>query len=115
MLSIFSSLFTSKKEQYKQVHLLSPEEFKIAISHKNIQLLDVRTPKEYKTSHIKNATNANYFNSKKFQSVCQSLDNTKPVYLYCRSGNRSQKASKILVKMGFKNIYDLQGGYLAWQ
>ncbi|VAV83833.1 hypothetical protein MNBD_BACTEROID02-1730, partial [hydrothermal vent metagenome] len=36
-------------------------------------------------------------------------------YLYCRSGGRSRKAAKILAEMGFKEIYDLKGGYMAWE
>lgn len=38
-----------------------------------------------------------------------------PVYVICRSGNRSAQASQILVSKGFSNIHNVQGGLLAWQ
>ena len=49
-----------------------------------------------------------------FREKIQELDRDKPVYLYCRSGNRSGKASKIMDELGFKEIVDLKGGYKAW-
>jgi rhodanese-related sulfurtransferase len=42
------------------------------------------------------------------------LDKKKPVAVYCRSGMRSANAANILKEMGFKKIYNLDGGYLAW-
>jgi rhodanese-related sulfurtransferase len=43
------------------------------------------------------------------------LDKEIPIYLYCRSGGRSNKAARQLISLGFKEIYDLQGGYLGWK
>lgn len=40
---------------------------------------------------------------------------TTPIMLYCRSGQRSALAAKTLIDMGFKNVYSLQGGFLAGQ
>jgi rhodanese-related sulfurtransferase len=44
-----------------------------------------------------------------------SLNKNKPVAIYCRSGRRSASALIILKEMGFKDIYDLEGGFLNWQ
>lgn len=45
----------------------------------------------------------------------KKLDPSKAVYLYCRSGNRSGKAAKLLVSLGFNEVYDLRGGYASWR
>lgn len=89
-------------------------DFKEAISHKNIQLVDVRTPSEYKSGHIKGAKNIDVFSSQ-FKEKIKLLDKSKPTYLYCRSGKRSQTALKTMLNQGFENIYDLKGGYMTWE
>ena len=107
------SLFGSNP-QYDNIKKVDVATFKKGLKHKNSQLVDVRTPGEYQQGHIKKAILINIF-SRDFKEKVQQLDPEKPVYLYCRSGGRSTRASKILAKMGFKDIYDLKGGYLAWR
>ena len=75
-----------------------------------VQVVDVRTPGEFNTGHFENAVNLDFY-SPDFSTQLDKLDKTKPVYLYCRSGNRSGKAAKMLVDKGFGEIYDLKGGY----
>lgn len=98
------------KEVYKIVDVVT---FKNELSNNDIQLVDVRTPKEFQEGHIENAILIDY-KSEDFSKKIQELDKDKPVYLYCRSGNRSGKASLILIASGFEEIIDLEGGYLAW-
>ena len=43
------------------------------------------------------------------------LDRDRPVMVFCRSGIRSLRASRMLEEMGFTRIFDLEGGFLAWQ
>jgi rhodanese-related sulfurtransferase len=43
------------------------------------------------------------------------LDKNKPVLVYCAAGGRSASAAKDLKKAGFKKVYDLEGGYDAWE
>ena len=74
----------------------------------------VRTPKEFNESHIEGAVNVDFYQEDVLNSFFKSLDNTKPVYIYCRSGNRSRKTSDKLIDKGFIEIYDLKGGYLNW-
>ncbi|MCH7524052.1 MAG: rhodanese-like domain-containing protein [Bacteroidetes bacterium] len=83
------------------------------VSNSDIQLVDVRTPKEYNDGHIENAKLIDFL-SEDFKIKIQELEKEKPIYLYCRSGRRSGKASKILTDLGFAEIVDLKGGYLAW-
>lgn len=77
------------------------------------QLLDVRTPGEFAGGHISNAKNADW-NGSDFNTQVANLDKEKPVFVYCLSGGRSKKAASHLKDLGFKNIIELNGGYLAW-
>jgi rhodanese-related sulfurtransferase len=113
-MSFFKSLFGSPSTQGENVKVLSPSEFKTGLNQKNILLIDVRTQVEYKSGHIKKSINVDFFQQGKFKSTIESLDKSKDVYVYCRSGQRSRKAAKMIADMGFSNVFDLQGGYLAW-
>ena len=109
-----SSIENETIEEKAIIQLLEPTDFKSAIADSNVQLLDVRTLEEYEEGHIENATRID-FNSEDFKANVQKLDKSKPVYLYCRSGGRSAKASALMAELGFTEIYDLQGGFLAWE
>ncbi len=80
----------------------------------NAQILDVRTPEEYATGHIENSDNVNWL-SDSFVLRTDKYDKTKPVFVYCKSGGRSIKASNKLAELGFTNIYNLDGGMLKWE
>ncbi len=79
----------------------------------NALLLDVRTPQEFEERHLANALNVNV-NGDDFEGQIDKLDKSKTVFVYCLSGARSTTAAGILAKKGFKNIYNLEGGILAW-
>jgi len=81
---------------------------------KNIQLIDVRTPLEYQKGFIGDAINANIYTSD-FSKAVTKLDKTKPIYLYCHKGGRSNSAAKKLVELGFTEVYDFKGGWKAWR
>lgn len=76
-------------------------------------LLDVRTPKEFAEGHIDGAINIDYFDPN-FKAEVEKLDKSKPVYIYCRSGGRSSKAMLIMKDSGFTSLYNLLGGFIAW-
>lgn len=81
----------------------------------SIQLLDVRTPEEYNTGHIKNALQADWTDKKEFSRRIAFIDKNKPVYVYCLSGGRSGAAAKEMRTMGYKKVYELTGGINAWK
>lgn len=111
---LFSILLSSCTAQSKTS--LSAEEFEKAISTKeNIQVLDVRTPGEFFSGHIKNALQANWNDPKEFERRIAFMDKNKPVYIYCLSGGRSAAAAQKLRKMGYENVYELSGGTNAWK
>ena len=78
-------------------------------NNSNAQLIDVRTVNEFNNGFINNAENIVY--DANFKNKLEALDKTEPVMVYCKSGGRSAKASKILEAEGFKIVYDLDGGY----
>ncbi len=78
-----------------------------------LQILDVRTPEEWEGGIIKGALKINFFDADFLKKTTAILDKDKIVYVYCRSGNRSRKACKILVKNGYK-VCNVLGGYKAW-
>lgn len=102
-----------RKGQYKE---LSGEKYNHYLNSNQVNLIDVRTPKEYRKSHIDGAVNASYFN-KGFKAKIDSLrlDPSLPTLIYCETQHRSLFAAKILHKKGFKNIIDLDKGMLRWR
>jgi thioredoxin len=80
----------------------------------NEQIVDVRTPEEFAAGHMQGAQNIDWKNSD-FSINVGALDKTKPVLVYCQSGNRSQEAAEYLAKNGFTAVYELDGGYAAWE
>ena len=99
-------------QQEPTVSVVDKVTFKELISE-GIPLVDVRRPEEFEAGHIKKAKNINFLADDFIKNIIE-LDTTKPLLIYCRSGKRSGRASKIMDSLGFKKIYDLKGGYLNW-
>ncbi|MHB8297412.1 MAG: rhodanese-like domain-containing protein [Dermatophilaceae bacterium] len=76
--------------------------------------LDVRTPAEYSTGHLPGAVNTD-FDAPNFRKQLEALDKDKSYFVYGQSGNRSSKATELMHSLGFKHVYDIQGGITAWQ
>ena len=114
--SIFSMSLFGCKDSFEKENVIniSPEDLFEKLQSDTIQLIDVRTPKEFKVGFIKTAKNINYFSSA-FSSEIDVLDKEKPIYIYCRSGKRSEKSIKIFQESGFTQIYNLEGGLLNWK
>jgi len=106
--------FSSCAQETKQHQLISQQEF-AKILTKEIQLLDVRTPQEYKQGYIEGAILINFFDSDFVTKVSSRFDKNKPLYIYCAVGGRSNKAAKKLIADGFDSIYDLKGGFTKWK
>lgn len=77
-------------------------------------LIDVRTIEEYNGGHIEFAKNID-FNGSNFESEIAKIDKEKTIFIYCLSGGRSSAAVSFLEKKGYKNIFELEGGMLAWR
>ena len=82
---------------------------------KKVQLLDVRTKKEWKEGHLEGAVRADIKAEGFTDQVKKVVDSSKPVLVYCRSGRRSARAAKEMEALGYKTVYDLKGGITAWK
>jgi rhodanese-related sulfurtransferase len=115
LLKAFVLLFVSGTAAAQNKTNVTPAEFEKGLQAKGVQLLDVRRPEEYKEGHLKGATLANWQDEKQFQAQAAKLDKSKPVYVYCLAGVRGDKAATWLVKNGFTNVVNLDGGIKAWK
>ena len=111
---MLSALSLFSCQQAPGIKTVGVEEFEQIIQDDAVQLLDVRTPEEYAEGHIKGFTmidvNADTF----ADLVDEMLVKDQPVAVYCRGGRRSLVAADILIKKGFKTIYNLEKGYTSW-
>ena len=106
------AVITGKAIAYEDV---SAEEFAKLLKEKDIFLLDVRTPQEYqKDGHIKGA-NLIPIQLFRYLYLGGVGIKDKKVLVYCRSGNRSVAASKMLDSWGVKKVYNLKGGIKEWK
>lgn len=88
-------------------------DFSNKINEPGVVTLDVRTPSEFAEGYIEGAINID-FQSGNFEVEIATLDRDATYAVYCRSGNRSGKAVKIMHDAGFHNVYNLEGGVIDW-
>ena len=85
-------------------------------SEKRLQLIDIRTMGEYNSGHLKNSSLINYYNPNFAKNIeAAGYNKSLPVYIYCRSGNRSGRAIKMFKRLGFKHIINLVYGINDWK
>lgn len=74
--------------------------------------LDVRTPEEYASGHIRGAK---LVPLQELEKRVAEVPRDRQVYVYCHSGRRSAKAASLLAAKGYTNIENVSGGMVAWQ
>jgi rhodanese-related sulfurtransferase/rubrerythrin len=97
-----------------EVTQLTPGEIKAILDQDKkgeFLLLDVRQPEEYQADHIPGAT---LIPLGELEARHGELDRNRKIIAYCRSGPRSMAAAIALCDLGFKGLYHLDGGILAW-
>ena len=85
--------------------------------HENAVIMDVRTPVEYEMSHITGSVNVNV-QDESFEDMVVALDPNKTYIVHCTKNpadGRSSRALETLKSLGFKHLYSLEGGYVAWK
>lgn len=93
---------------------VSASGFEKEIKTDSVQLLDVRTPREYAEGHIDGAINLNV-QSEDFRRMAEKeLSKDSTVLVYCRSGRRSLTAAEILAELGYR-VINLKGGIMEWK
>ena len=79
----------------------------------DVTVIDVRTPEEFAEGHIEGATMIDFYTDT-FADQIAALDPGGAYLLYCRSGNRSGQAAALMDQLGFEQVYDLDGGVIAF-
>jgi len=82
------------------------------LGSEDMHLVDVREPVEFAGGRI---DGAKLMPLGDIESRHKELDHSKPIYVICRTGNRSGKAQQKLKALGFENVINVQGGFNAWQ
>ena len=98
-----------KKPQY-----IEPKKWNEFILNKDLAIIDVRKPIEFKLGTFKNAINPNVKNFRQFPDFFKKLKKNKKIAMFCTGGIRCEKAASYLRKKGFKEIYQLKGGILNY-
>ena len=103
----------SKEIENANYKTINAEEAKAIIdTEENIVILDVRTKAEFDDGYIPNAILIP--DAKLKEEVEMKIpDKDTKILIYCRSGNRSEKSAKILIEMGYNNVFDF-GGIMDW-
>jgi rhodanese-related sulfurtransferase len=84
------------------------------INRQDALMLDVREQAEFAASHILNARG---LPASQIEARCGDIEKfkDKPIIVYCATGNRSNAAAAALRKAGFSKVFNLSGGFMAWQ
>lgn len=92
---------------------VTPLQFAAKADKESYLLLDVRTTDEWNKGHLKDAVHIDWY-GKEFKEKVAALDKSKPILVYCAAGGRSSSAQEAMIKLGFKNVVNLDGGYEEW-
>ncbi|HNQ14760.1 MAG TPA: rhodanese-like domain-containing protein [Pyrinomonadaceae bacterium] len=90
---------------------VSVEDAKSAVEVDGTQFIDVRTPAEFDAEHAAKSIN---YPLDTIEADAAKLNKSKPVYIICQTGRRSQIAAAKLNELGFSDVADVQGGMNAW-
>jgi rhodanese-related sulfurtransferase len=94
---------------------VSPDEAEKALKErKDVVVLDVRTPEEYKAGHIAGAKNID-FNAPDFAKQISTLDKSKTYLVHCAGGGRSGRSLATFKEQNFSSILHLDKGFKAWE
>lgn len=107
--------FAAGCSQGQNKYVLAPQAFADKLkAAEGASLVDVRTAEEFAEGHLAGAKNMDW-NGGHFEHQVMGLDKSKPVFVYCLRGGRSASAASKLREMGFKDVYELDGGTASWQ
>ena len=105
----------NERESVQVIAVHAAQEF--IAQHDNAVIMDVRMPVEYDMSHITGALNVDVRDDS-FEETASGLDRDKTYIVHCTANpadGRSSRALETLQKLGFRNLYSLEGGYVAWK
>lgn len=107
-------IYNELRRRLDGVQELGPHAATQAMNAEGSVILDVREDSEYKQGHIANAV---HIPVGQLAKRLPELDKyrERPLIAYCRTGNRSGSAARLLHKHGFATVHNLAGGIVAWQ
>ena len=117
---IKKEIVTFKKETNPALltgHFVSPGDWNTLIKDPEVVTIDVRNTYEFEAGHFSKALNPK---TKSFSEFAGFLEKNrknlegKKIAMYCTGGIRCEKASSYMLKAGFKNVYQLEGGILHY-
>jgi rhodanese-related sulfurtransferase len=100
-------------EAKKNITSISVSDAKALFDKGGVTFLDVRTEKEFKSGHVPGAINLSR-GLIEFKIGSKIADKNAVVVVYCKTGGRSALAAYTLVRMGYKNVKSMDGGWKAW-
>lgn len=104
----------SKKQPPKGYHEIRSGQATVLLeTYRDMVILDIRTPKEFKDGHLQGAKNLDYF-AADFEAKVDALDKSKTYLIHCASGGRSGKAMKLFASKKFATVYHMNDGYKGW-
>lgn len=112
---LLSLTLNSSIVKAQTINSLSPKDFETASNKKEAVIVDVRTPAEWRKGIITGSRLQNVLEKDSFKTAIANWDRSKSYLLYCRSGKRSQMALEEMKAIGFDNVHDLAGGFMAWE
>ncbi|HEU4789639.1 MAG TPA: thioredoxin domain-containing protein [Flavobacterium sp.] len=100
--------------QTKNTFTLQLDSFSAKINEQtNPQIIDARSANEFAINHINGAVNFN-LETQNYAKYVSQLDKSKPVFIYSIASYRSGLLANELLKNGFSEVHDLEGGIAAW-
>ncbi|WP_417380303.1 rhodanese-like domain-containing protein [Gimesia sp.] len=99
-----------------EIKTIKPDVLAKTQQEKEVHLIDVRTPAEFREVHAPIAVNIplDQLTAEQIKGLVNG-NGADPVYLICQSGNRSSKACQKLIETGFANVVSVEGGTKAWE
>ena len=99
------------------IQTIAPRElYELMRTGKPIDLIDVRTPGEYREVHAEQARLAPLGTLDPGSVIAGRAGATdEPIYVICRSGSRSRRACEAFLSAGFGNVVNVEGGTAAWK
>jgi rhodanese-related sulfurtransferase len=114
LLAILSSSLCGQTDSSSKYISLDPYYFHLEYLKRDPSLIiDVREPFEFRGKRLREAINIP--SSREMKALTDTLDRNFSLFLYCTTGYRSKRAAEKLYESGFRNLFNLEGGLLAWK
>lgn len=92
--------------------IITPKELTERAEQEDIQVIDVRPPKQYEVNHVENAVNVPL---RDLRDYAKEADKTQTIVTYCNKGTTGNAAQNVLINLGFEDVYNLSGGNKNYQ